>query len=416
MGKLYKRNGTFYADYFDRSGQRCRVSTRTGDRPVALQRLRDLELATTDRATHSTETVAHALSYFVDVACAAKPSTTISSYRQKARHLARLTGDTLLDALDREGIERYIATRLAEQAHRHSVHKELVVLRGAIDSANARGRTTTTKNVVPRFSSGYTPRTAYLTPDQFALLVGHLVPPLRKNSNAHAVARHKARKTSRTFYCMLIALASPRRGELEALDWADVDRARGVIRVPKGKTKGRPIAIHPMLMPWLEALDQGSGPLVEPWANVCRDLPDACARAGVPRCTPNDLRRTFASWLVQGGVPLMIVSRLLGHSSTRMVDMVYGQLDEATLLAAIQRMPGTCDAGVSTAVPMRVTSGAGGTMASPPSIANSVEESVISQSFGVPKDRVELPTRGFSGLGSLAPKRLKTVTKLKNVK
>ncbi len=51
-------------------------------------------------------------------------------------------------------------------------------------------------------------------------------------------------------------------------------------------------------------------------ANVGRDLPRACERAGVPRCTPNDLRRTFASWLVQAGESLLVVSRLLGHGST----------------------------------------------------------------------------------------------------
>lgn len=31
MGKLYKRGGTWYADYFDRQGRRRRESTRTSD-------------------------------------------------------------------------------------------------------------------------------------------------------------------------------------------------------------------------------------------------------------------------------------------------------------------------------------------------------------------------------------------------
>jgi hypothetical protein len=45
------------------------------------------------------------------------------------------------------------------------------------------------------------------------------------------------------------------------------------------------------------------GPVVERWCNVRRDLEQACLRAGVPRVTPNDLRRTFASWLKQRDEP-----------------------------------------------------------------------------------------------------------------
>jgi hypothetical protein len=120
--------------------------------------------------------------------------------------------------------------------------------------------------------------------------------------------------------------------------------------------------------------------------------------------TANDLRRTFASWLVQAGVSLYIVSRLLGHKSTRMVEMVYGQLDEATLEAAIGRLPGGCDAGVSHVVPRSGIPGTGGTSASPRSIVNSLEESFVSTTSVVPRDGVEPPTRGFSVLRELAPK------------
>jgi integrase len=129
---------------------------------------------------------------------------------------------------------------------------------------------------------------------------------------------------------MLIALASPRRGELEKLQWEHVDLVRGTIKVPKGKTKSRVVPIHPYLRPWLEALHQGTGPVIEPWGNDKRELARACARAGVPRVTPNDLRRTFATWLKQSDVDSAVVAAMMGHSSTAMVDRVYGKLDEAS--------------------------------------------------------------------------------------
>ena len=123
MGQLYKRGDTWHADYYDRDGRRRRCSTRTGDHQVARARLRELELATTDRAAHASEALDVALTYFVDVACASKPAGTVSSYQQKSRHLSRLLGGVDLDWLDRETVERYISTRIAEGAHPHSVHK-----------------------------------------------------------------------------------------------------------------------------------------------------------------------------------------------------------------------------------------------------------------------------------------------------
>jgi hypothetical protein len=55
------------------------------------------------------------------------------------------------------------------------VHKELVVLRGALKSAKPRGKFHGSLEVVPEFDSGYVPRTTYLTPEQFLELVPHLV-------------------------------------------------------------------------------------------------------------------------------------------------------------------------------------------------------------------------------------------------
>lgn len=66
----------------------------------------------------------------------------------------------------------------------------------------------------------------------------------------------------------------------------------------------------------LEALHRGTDPVVRPWTNMVRDLSQACERAELPRCTANDLRRTFASWLIQGGVSNRIVADLIGHGTT----------------------------------------------------------------------------------------------------
>ena len=86
---------------------------------------------------------------------------------------------------------------------------------------------------------------------------------------------------------------------------------------------------------------KSSGPIAGAWPNCRRDLHAACDRAKIPHCSPNDLRRTFASWLKQRGVDSGVVARLLGHTSTKMVDFVYGKLDLETLARAVALLGGT---------------------------------------------------------------------------
>jgi hypothetical protein len=57
------------------------------------------------------------------------------------------------------------------------------------------------------------------------------------------------------------------------------------------------------------------------------------ARGGVTfhYCTANDLRRTFAQWMRQAGAPLELVAPMMGHATTKMLELVYGRLDAASL-------------------------------------------------------------------------------------
>ena len=58
--------------------------------------------------------------------------------------------------------------------------------------------------------------------------------------------------------------------------------------------------------------------------------------AGIPRTLRlHDLRHTYASLALQRGVPLLVVSRQLGHASIAITADVYGHLiPEATRAAA----------------------------------------------------------------------------------
>lgn len=52
----------------------------------------------------------------------------------------------------------------------------------------------------------------------------------------------------------------------------------------------------------------------------------AVQRADLPHCTPHDLRRTCASWLVQACTPIQEVARLLRHADIQTTLEVYAHL------------------------------------------------------------------------------------------
>lgn len=161
----------------------------------------------------------------------------------------------------------------------------------------------------------YSPRDRWLTLEEYRALLAALPPSRRK----YVVA-----------YCntgvRLSELYQSRR-EADTL----------VVTQTKGRKQERAVPLSPAAV---EVFDAHPLPWV-PWTsqNMNRDLRAACAKAGIAPCSANDFRRTFCSWLVQGGVPELTIIRLMGHTSSQMVRRVYAQLAPETLADAIDKLP-----------------------------------------------------------------------------
>jgi integrase len=392
VGTLYRRGTTWHGYWTDQQGAPQRRSLRTKDRTVAAARLRQLELAATDPATYSGQTLGAALDDLW-AAMATGPAATVKSYQQKARHLERLLdAGTTLSSITRDVVIDYSKKRLDEGAHPHTLHKEAVVLRQALKEAAARRKWVgDPRSVVPAISTQYKPRDNWLEPERAERLLFELEP-------------------HRRLWVLIAIFGGLRSSEVEGLRWKHVDLKKRVLMVPGSKTAGswRSIPMHEAIALAFHVVGRGQpdAPVVEPWGNVRRDLRAALARAdgvpfrkpgppkagqtkpvrNLPALSPNDLRRTFASWLVQAGVPLKVVAKLLGHATTRMVDQVYGHIADAGLRTAVDQL---CAAGVQreTSVLALQAPGAGPSVAlTPKDLAQLV----------VPRDGIEPPTRGFS--------------------
>src|SRR6185503_14983253 len=193
--------------------------------------------------------------------------------------------------------------RKLEGAADGTVHKELVVARRALAEARERGLWTgEPRSIVPSVKVRYEPRRRWLAPKQAEALLAEL-------------------GGDRRLWAALAIWGGLCLGEIERLRWEHVDLKTARINVPgtKRASRQRVVPIHPALGRLLKRASKGraqGAAVVRRWQSVRRDLAAAVARvnakaatlaskrkrkppAPLPRVTPNDLRRTFASWLKQ---------------------------------------------------------------------------------------------------------------------
>ena len=143
--------------------------------------------------------------------------------------------------------------------------------------------------------------------------------------------------------------AGLRRGETAVLKWADVDFKNNQIYVAPNKTEGyRYVPLVPGLRKALEAAKKRAKKGAEFVINVGEDRYSPYylsafyskeTKEKLPfKCGLHKLRHTFASHLVQNGVDLYRVSKLLGHSSIKMTE-IYAHLAQADLKSAVTKLP-----------------------------------------------------------------------------
>ena len=154
-----------------------------------------------------------------------------------------------------------------------------------------------------------------------------------------------------------------RQGELLGLKWSDLDWKKGVLRVqrqlqrinnqgllfsqPKTKTGNRSIQLGEQTLQTLRThlekqrleqafanqnwRDEGLifatpiGTPTEP-RNLIRDYKRALKKAGLREIRFHDLRHTAASLMLNNGVPILVVSKILGHSKASTTLDIYGHL------------------------------------------------------------------------------------------
>ncbi len=333
---IYERpdSPVYWCWYYDTAGKLHRRSTRATTRPGAEAALADLERRARDpayAASHKAtldRAVDELLTHRRDVKRSA--AGTVSMYRIKGGHLVRILGAaTPLGAIGARDVDGFISKRTAEGAASTTISKELTTLRAALKLARRRGEyARDPAEVIPAFAAEYKPRRRFLSPSELERVLAQLEP-------------------DRSARVAFIVATGARWGESDRAQRGDADKKGVRLRGTKTATSARivpllPDDLVPMRVLLAHAAKHGAGEArwFTRWGNVRRDLAAACARAGVATCTPNDLRRTIATWLRARGVAPSLIGPFLGHTDGRMVERVYGRLPPEELAAAISRQAG----------------------------------------------------------------------------
>jgi integrase len=325
--------GTLYARIYVGS-ERIERSTGTPDMEEARRIVEQWEREAEDQGDHpeGPTTIEQALDALLEdrrakVRSGEQAEATIRFYEQHAGLLLGVFDRTTPVAqweTNSEASWSYIDTRRADQAKDRIIRKELGTLRMALKLASERGRFRGNPDLAcpSSFRPGYTPRRRSLTREQ----VTKLLPEL--NPNAAAVVTY------------ILATS----GEMAAVERAlgtDIPDLEGsnlfiAVRGTKNDNRNRIVPVvldeQKLLLSFTKKhAGRAGSALFGGLDNLRRDLREACKRAQIPHCSPHDLRHTAGQWFIDLGVPVEIVSRMLGHSSTGVTERVYARVRQEAL-------------------------------------------------------------------------------------
>lgn len=330
---MFFKNGSWYTSVKE-NGEFRQRSLGTADEKEAIVREADLKrgLSRGGSLHQKTLTLKEALNFVIqEKVLNENAAGTKDMYVWKAKRLCGFFGPGRdMRTIDHEAVQAFIIFRKEgglepfrnkddeprEPVKLHTIGKELVALRQAIRMAKIKKACEADiDSIMPMgFSTKYKPRKRALTPFEAWNLFAACTTVRQQVYLAFSVA------TSARHSEILCAL----------VDDIDFDLKQVYLRGTKTSESDRYVPITEMNEPFLRLIAKitpaGHRLIEGSKMTKGRFLNRKSKKLGMEHVTPNDLRRTAATWLVQSGVDLWHVAKVLGHKDTRMVERVYGQL------------------------------------------------------------------------------------------
>jgi integrase len=140
----------------------------------------------------------------------------------------------------------------------------------------------------------------------------------------------------------LLLLTGCRKTEILSLRWVWVDVERGCLRLPDSKTGAKVVPLASAALEVLVSLPRRTEYVLPAgkggghYTGLQKDWERVRERAGLPGVRLHDMRHSFASFAVAGGVSLYVTGKVLGHRQSRTTEG-YAHLADDPLRQAAER-------------------------------------------------------------------------------
>lgn len=241
---------------------------------------------------------------------------TIEGYKTSLTNIVGVLGNEPLRLLDQARVNHYISSRLRSHGHHVQLRRDLAFLSSVLTRAK-RWDCGVTSNPVREVDKSdirdARKRKGNLKPHEFEKLLS------------------VCRQPSHRLFVILGAYTGMRHQEILKLSWDELHMKSRMIYLPADRTKNREAREIPMHDRVFDTLSHT--PSARRVGYVFKGKKEGHAennfgsrfrairkRAGMPKVRIHDLRHTFASWLLQSGVPGKTAQELMGHSTSSMTD------------------------------------------------------------------------------------------------
>ncbi len=322
MGTVFKRRENWVIEYKKLNGKikresvgKAGVVTKTMAREVLRHREQQIKLGQYEMIDAQIPTVQEYSKEYLDYQENVKQIRSIVRTKACVRHLLRFFGDKRLSDVTAVDIDVYKRTRLSEGVKQNTVARELVVIRNLFYHAESRnkffGKNPVRQSGIPTVNDK---KERVLTTEEERRLLD-ACPKYLKDA------------------IQLALNTGMRRGEILGLRWDWIDFNENLITLPQTNTKNqemRKVPVNQLIRKILleRKLLSGGSDFVFPseesrtghiyWLN--RSFKRACRLADIEGLRFHDFRHTAATRLVESGIPLHAVAKLLGHSTVKITE------------------------------------------------------------------------------------------------